>query len=522
MRVLLLEADGTCATRVAAHLADPGWNCFIAPDGDAALAAFLEQPFPLIVVAGTHVDPESTAQLLERIRALPRGDSACVVVAYAGEAPQTEALLTAGVDDLLDLRLPDSDVHTRFACVRARVRRRANTASEELLGVFERALRESEVRYRALFDQSPVGVFLCDRSLRISDINERLRQITGLPRGRMLGMELRDPDQPPVPGLTHAVADATASYDGPYLHPDGSQRWVTVRYAPLRDPDGRVVGGIGVVEDVTERHRADQRLLVQAAELERVNSVLRERTLALEDAMQARTRLYTSMNHELRTPISAIMLYQELMMTGALGSLTEDQRQALERSHNATRHLLELVCDILDLSKLEAGRIVLHPSPVRLDELLRELMGTMQPVSERYGSELRLELEERLPQLVTDPQRVRQILLNLISNAAKFGRGHPIVVRGRYRSEGTVVVEVEDRGIGIEPADVERIFEDFVQVGSPPETGTGLGLSISRRLATLLEGRLEVDSVPGQGSTFRLTLPGAFREESAALVDATT
>src|SRR5690606_38421934 len=98
------------------------------------------------------------------------------------------------------------------------------------------------------------------------------------------------------------------------------------------------------------------------------------------------------------------------------------------------------------------------------------------PVSERYGSELRLDLADRIPQLVTDPQRVRQILLNLISNAAKFGRGMQIVVRGRHQPEGVVVIEVEDRGIGIDPADVDRIFEDFVQVGSPPETGTGLGL----------------------------------------------
>src|SRR5690606_28940206 len=169
----------------------------------------------------------------------------------------------------------DDLVQARFAFARARARRRVTPNADDLVQVFERALRESEVRYRALFDQSPVGVFLCDRNLRINDINERLRQITGLARGRMLGVSLRDAERPPVPGLDQAVAGETAFYDGPYLHPDGSQLWVTVRYAPLRDPDGVVVGGIGVVEDVTERHRAEQRLHVQAAELERVNTMLR-------------------------------------------------------------------------------------------------------------------------------------------------------------------------------------------------------------------------------------------------------
>jgi signal transduction histidine kinase len=315
------------------------------------------------------------------------------------------------------------------------------------------------------------------------------------------------------------VADEPAFYDGPYLHPDGSQLWVTVRYAPLRDPDGAVVGGIGVVEDLSERHRAEQRLHSQAAELERVNSALRDRTLELEDAIQARSRLYTSMNHELRTPISAIMLYQELLMTGALGGLMPEQLQALERSHTATRHLLELVCDILDLSKLEAGRLTLHLSEIELDKVIRDLMGTMLPLTERYGSQLSLEIDREAPRLVTDAQRVRQILLNLVSNAAKFGRGLPIVIRCREADGRLVVLEVIDQGIGIENEDLERIFDDFVQVGSPPETGTGLGLPISRRLATLLEGTLDVESRPGSGSTFRLTLPSAMRTVAVAAGD---
>lgn len=514
MKALLVETDRFNSVPLGDFLGKCGWEIHTVPAAHAT-ARFRERPCGLVLLAGS---AEVCAGLAPCLRALPGGEEAWIVAVHDG-GDGLEALLQAGIDDILDPRGSPRLVEAQLALVAQRLERHSASNRDDLIRVFERALRESEVRYRALFDQSPVGVFLCDRALRITDINERLRQITGLPRGTMVGMSLRDQEYPPVPGLQDAVVGETAFYDGPYLHPDGSQLWVTVRYAPLRDPDGVVVGGMGVVEDVSEQHRAEQRLHLQTAELERVNEILRERTLALEDAMQARTRLYTSMNHELRTPISAIMLYQELLMSGALGSLTPEQHQAIERSHNATRHLLELVCDILDLSKLEAGRLVLNPGETRLDELLNDLMGTMLPVTERYGSRLILEVEPDLPTVRTDAQRVRQILLNLISNAAKFGAGRPISVRCGAGDDNTVVIEVIDEGIGIAEEDIERIFDDFVQVGSPPETGTGLGLSISRRLASLLQGTLGVDSTPGVGSTFRLTLPVTFGATGPVVLD---
>jgi signal transduction histidine kinase len=225
--------------------------------------------------------------------------------------------------------------------------------------------------------------------------------------------------------------------------------------------------------------------------------------------MQARTRLYTSMNHELRTPISAIMLYQELLLAGALGELTVEQSEAVANSHTAAEHLLELVRDILDLSKIEAGKMEVNPVEVELPALVRDLLATVHPLTQRYGSEIRLESPDGLPPLSTDPQRVRQVLLNLISNAARFGRSRPITIRCRRLSESETAVEVEDQGIGIGEADLQEIFEEFVQVGKIQEGGTGLGLAISRRLARLLDGRLEVESEPGVGSVFRLILPSA-------------
>ncbi len=372
----------------------------------------------------------------------------------------------------------------------------------------EQALQESEACYRALFDQSPVGVFLCDSELRITRCNGRLTEIMEVSREEIIGTSLLDlPDARIFNGLSRARAGEPAFYEGPYRPVRGGRTlWISVRYAPLHGPGGTVGGGVGVLEDITGRERTQQELRAQAAELERVNEALRERTLELESALQARSRLYSAMNHELRTPISAIMLYQELLLAGTLGPLAKEQQEAMERSHVAARHLLELVQDVLDLSKIEAGTVSVHPVEVSLPALLRDLRATMLPLARHYGSEIRLEAEPEERPLVTDPQRVRQILLNLLSNAAKFGRGRPIVVRCRTLVEEETWIEVEDRGIGIAATDLPHIFEDFVQVGTQ-EGGTGLGLAISRRLSGLLRGRLEVESELGEGSTFRLVLP---------------
>ena len=193
-------------------------------------------------------------------------------------------------------------------------------------------------------------------------------------------------------------------------------------------------------------------------------------------------------------------------MAGSLGPLGEEQMRALEHSHTATRHLLELVKDILNLSKIEAGKVSVQPERVDMPQLLDELAAAVTPLTERYGSRLLIEVGEDLGEVVTDPQRVRQILLNFVSNAAKFGRQKPIQIRS-WRRGREVVVEVRDEGIGIAPQHLSNIFEDFVQLSAHSEEGTGLGLAISKRLADLLGAVVEVESEEGVGSTFRLVLP---------------
>ena len=248
---------------------------------------------------------------------------------------------------------------------------------------------------------------------------------------------------------------------------------------------------IGVGYDITDRMRAE-----------------RDR----EAAIASRDRFYAMASHELRTPVSTVMLYNDLLLGGMCEPLAPQQREAVERSQGSARHLLDLINDLLDLSKLEAGRLDVRVGALDLAQVVDEVFAELTPMAAEQGSTLAVEVACRPLQVAGDARRIRQILLNLLSNAIKFGRGRPIRVGCGVRDGGGVAVEVSDQGDGIAAADLPRIWDDFVQLGEG-QPGTGLGLPIARRLAELLGGSIEVASAPGAGSTFRLVLPGTLPDE---------
>jgi signal transduction histidine kinase len=251
-----------------------------------------------------------------------------------------------------------------------------------------------------------------------------------------------------------------------------------------------------------------------AAKLSELNRQLQDRQNELEQAMGVRNRFYASMSHELRTPINAVIGYSTLMIDNIYGPLNEKQREGLQRTLRAARHLLELVNDVLDLSKIEAGKIELSLQPVNVANLIDDLFVTVRPLADEHGTKLTFTHPEEPISILTDPRRVRQILLNLLSNAIKFGRQKPIAVSCRKEEEGGISIQVVDQGEGISDENRHRIFEEFVQVSPTQQVGTGLGLPISRRLALLLDGSLEVESVVGEGSTFTLKLPNETQAKS--------
>jgi two-component system, sensor histidine kinase len=289
------------------------------------------------------------------------------------------------------------------------------------------------------------------------------------------------------------------------------QRHIAQQEQRLRDIERQELERKHTHELLETEARQARSLAESAKELKQLNEELQRRQLELERAMTARSRFYASMSHELRTPINAVLGYSTLLLERIYGPLSDKQVEGIERTQKAARHLLELVNDVLDLSKIEAGKIELRSQPVEFPSLIEDLFVTVRPLADAHGSQLTLELKDNKPvRIVSDPRRLRQILLNLLSNAIKFGRGRAINVVVSPTDEAGVAISVTDHGDGISKEDQERIFHEFVQLGKTQlQDGTGLGLPISRRLAELLRGSLTVESVPGEGSTFKLQLPAS-------------
>ncbi|MFY0573886.1 sensor histidine kinase [Cystobacter fuscus] len=217
------------------------------------------------------------------------------------------------------------------------------------------------------------------------------------------------------------------------------------------------------------------------------------------------------MSHELRTPLNAILGYTNMLLQGVNGELPPPQRRSLSRIDSNGRHLLEIINEILDITRIEAGRMPLHLSEFRLPELLQEVTAELDPIIARSKLAVSTQVEPNLPMVHSDRQKVKQIVVNLLSNALKFTHEGSIQVKARYEvATAAFHIAVVDTGIGIDPAHQDRIWEDFQQVDNSPTRaygGTGLGLSICRRLAAMLDGRVSLESAVGQGSTFTLHLP---------------
>jgi len=256
---------------------------------------------------------------------------------------------------------------------------------------------------------------------------------------------------------------------------------------------------------------ADQAVI--AIENARLFDEIQDKNRQLAEASEHKSQFLASMSHELRTPLNAIIGLTEMMVANAARFGTEKALEPLRRVNAAGTHLLSLINEILDLSKIEAGKLELNPEPVNLARLINEVIGTAGQLAEKNNNRLIVEAQESLGALTADSMRLKQILLNLLSNACKFTKEGEVELRVRKVADGRDWVElaVADSGIGMTAEQQAKLFQDFTQADSLTARrygGTGLGLAITRKLARMMGGDVTVTSEPGKGSVFTVRLPG--------------
>jgi PAS domain S-box-containing protein len=538
VNILLVDDRPENLLALEAILEPLGQHLVRATSGEQALKELLRRSFAVILldVQMPGMNGFELAELIksrERTRAIPiifltaiSKEDTYVFRGYQVGAvdymskPFQPDILRSKVAVFVDLFRKQEQLRQQEEALRASQRR-------ELELQHQAVLRETEARMAEVVTSALDAIIVFGDDRRITLFNAAAERMFGLPASEAIGAavselfpdSLRDEQVDHIcgaPGEGSAesgeAAATVTSLTG--RRRSGEEFPIEASVSCLTLDDGRSFTLI--VRDVTERKRQEEALRTQAvslarttAELKVANEELYSRQLELERAMNARNRFYASMSHELRTPINAIIGYNTLLLDNIYGPLNDRQIQGLQRTHKAARHLLELVNDVLDLSKIEAGKIELSLQPVSFPGMIEDLFVTVRPLADEHGTPLELMNEgDETRTVVTDPRRVRQILLNLLSNAIKFGKRKPIQVELSTGRLGGVQVDVVDHGAGIDAKDLPRVFDEFVQLAHGDQvSGTGLGLPISKRLAVLLSGALEAESSPGQGSRFRLLLP---------------
>jgi len=293
-------------------------------------------------------------------------------------------------------------------------------------------------------------------------------------------------------------------FDTVRVHKDGRLVPVSLTNSPIRNAAGKLLGISSIYRDITEQKALEDRLRRQNVELE-------EQYRQVQDANRLKSEFLANMSHELRTPLNAIMGFTELMHRGKAGPVSDMQREYLGDVLTSSQHLLQLINDVLDLSKIEAGRMEFEPQPANLGHLVEEVRTIARSLAASKRIALETEIDLTAVEVVIDPGKFKQVLYNFLSNAIKFTPdGGRVTIRIRPQGRDSFRVEVEDNGIGIRSEDIRLLFDEFRQLSSgagKKYAGTGLGLALTKRVVEAQGGTVGVASTPGEGSIFYAVLP---------------
>lgn len=373
--------------------------------------------------------------------------------------------------------------------------------------ITENILREKEEKFRALFEQAGDYSFILEydktRGFIIADANESSVKFHGFTRDEIIGKAITEldieKDKETINEFFKRLwAGETIHFETTHKRKDGTAFPVEVTAKAVQLPDKTPIV-LTTEHDITQRKKNEE-LLIREKE-------------AAESADKLKSAFLATMSHELRTPLNSIIGFSGILLQGKAGPLTEEQKKQLGMIQSSGNHLLSLINDILDLSKIEAGQVSPKLEILNLNEILEEIIKLTTPLAKNKGDSLILNSQESL-EIITDRLRLRQIIFNLVDNAIKFTNKGFITINCN-KEEKFAVIEVSDTGIGIKEEDQKKLFKPFIQIESylaRKHYGSGLGLSICKKLVELLGGTINVNSEQGKGSTFTVRLPISEKE----------
>jgi PAS domain S-box-containing protein len=385
----------------------------------------------------------------------------------------------------------------------------------------EAQLRESEERYRRIVETATEGIWLIDENSITTFVNQKMADMLGCTVEEMEGQPLTAfMDEANYAAANEGVKrrkrGITEQHEFCFRRKDGTEVWTLVSTNPIFDQERHYQGALAMFTDITERKRAEtaleqeralltQRVAERTAELSAVNA-------ALARAVRLKDEFLANMSHELRTPLHAVLGQAEVLAEEIYGLLTVEQHKSVQMIEQSGRHLLSVINDILDLAKIEAGKVELDIQPVALATCCQTSLQFIKQIAQKKSIKVSFSMDHTVEMIYADGRRLKQILVNLLSNAVKFtpDNGEIGLEVLANAEEEVVALTVWDTGIGIAPQKMDRLFQPFVQVDSGlarKHEGTGLGLYLVHRLIDMHGGNISLESSEGQGSRFTITLP---------------
>lgn len=369
-----------------------------------------------------------------------------------------------------------------------------------------------ETLYQGLVESAPDAIVVVDQAGHIVLVNAQAETLFGYSRAELLGntMEMllpkrfqgahpRNRENYQAKPIARSMGSGLDLYA---LRKDGREFPVEISLSPLTTVGGKLTSS--AIRDVSAHKKLEEALRTN-------NEKLREENIKAEAASQAKSRFLANMSHELRTPLNSIIGFTEIIHDGRAGAVSDDQKEYLGDVLASARHLLQLINDVLDLSKVEAGKTHFNLARVELPSLLESAASALKPEADKRSVSIVVESSPDIEGVISDGSRLRQVLYNFLSNAIKFSHnGGEVRLRALPESHGKYRLEVEDFGQGIAQEDQVKLFGEFVQLDQKSNKrhgGTGLGLSLSKKIVELLGGRVGLRSRVGEGSVFFAILP---------------